>query len=184
MNIGPILEVRDLRKVFTTKRGFPNPETVHVQAIDGVSFAVRPGESFGLVGESGCGKSTVGRCTLQLIPPTSGEVFYKGQSITQSGRSDLNQLRQEIQIIFQDPYSSLNPRLSVAHMLSEPLRVHGVCRRGEARDRVREILNDVGLPADAYWKFPHEFSGGQRQRLAIARALILNPDLIVADEPV
>jgi len=184
MSASPILEVRDLRKVFTSKRGFPNPETVHVQAIDGVSFAVHSGESFGLVGESGCGKSTVGRCTLQLIPPTSGEVVYKGQSITQAAHRDLNRLRQDIQIIFQDPYSSLNPRLSVARMLSEPLRVHSVCGRAEARDRVRETLNDVGLPADAYWKFPHEFSGGQRQRLAIARALILDPDLIVADEPV
>jgi len=184
MSTAPILEVTDLKKVFTSKRGFPNPQTIHVQAIDGVSFHVFAGESFGLVGESGCGKSTVGRCLLQLIPPTSGEVAYKGESIGDVSRRRLNELRQEMQIVFQDPYSSLNPRLSVARMLSEPLRVHNVCGRAEAQERVRDTLNDVGLPADAYGKFPHEFSGGQRQRLAIARALILQPDLIVADEPV
>jgi oligopeptide/dipeptide ABC transporter ATP-binding protein len=184
MSPPPILEVKALRKIFTASRGFPNTKTVSVQAIDCVSFSVRDGESFGLVGESGCGKSTLGRCILQLIPPTSGEVSYKGQSVTRASRRDLSRLRQQMQIIFQDPYSSLNPRLSVAHMLSEPLRVHGVCGRREAMERVRDLLRDVGLPADAQGKYPHQFSGGQRQRLAIARALILEPELIVADEPV
>lgn len=184
MTTAPILEVDNLKKVFKSRRGFLNPKTVNVQAINGVSFSVCAGESFGLVGESGCGKSTVGRCLLQLIPPTSGQVHYKGESITKASPVRLNELRQEIQIIFQDPYSSLNPRLSVARMLSEPLRVHGICDRAEAHERVLDMLNDVGMPTDAHTKFPHEFSGGQRQRLAIARALILEPDLIVADEPV
>lgn len=179
-----ILEVRDLKKIFTTKRGFPNPQIINIHAIDGVSFEVFAGESFGLVGESGCGKSTVGRCLMHLIPPSSGDVHYKGEAIGEASRQRLNALRQEMQIIFQDPYSSLNPRLSVARMLAEPLLVHNVCGRVEAQMRVRKILDEVGLPSDAYHKFPHEFSGGQRQRLAIARALILEPDLIVADEPV
>ena len=139
-----------------------------MQAVDEVSFSVQPGESFGLVGESGCGKSTVGRCILQLIPPTSGEVAYKGQSVTHAKPRDLSRLRQGMQIVFQDPYPSLNPRLSVAHMLTEPLRVHGLCGRAEARERAMSMLRAVGLPADAYAKFPHQFSGGQRQRLAIA----------------
>ena len=184
MTTAPLLEVRDLKKVFTSRVGFLNPKTVHVRAIDGVSFTVEPGESFGLVGESGCGKSTVGRCLLQLIAPTSGEVRFKGEAIGGASRAQLDRLRRQAQIIFQDPYSSLNPRLSVARMLTEPLLVHGICDRAEARERARRMISDVGLPDDAYRKYPHEFSGGQRQRLAIARALILDPELIVADEPV
>ncbi|MEM8744439.1 MAG: dipeptide/oligopeptide/nickel ABC transporter ATP-binding protein, partial [Pseudomonadota bacterium] len=166
MSAGHILEVRDLRKVFTTKRGFPNPETVHVQAIDGVSFSVRKGESFGLVGESGCGKSTVGRCTLQLIQPTSGEVSYKGQSITQANRRDLNRLRQDIQIIFQDPYSSLNPRMTVGNAIMEPMTIHGIySTEAERRDKAIELLTKVNLSEVHFHRYPHEFSGGQRQRI-------------------
>ncbi len=184
MTTTPILEATDLKKVFTSRSGFFNPKTVHVRAIDGVSFSVQPGESFGLVGESGCGKSTVGRCLLQLIAPTSGEVHFQGESVTRASPQHLKKLRQKLQIVFQDPYSSLNPRLSIARMLIEPLLVHGICNRSEARERARQMISDVGLPSDALRKYPHEFSGGQRQRLAVARALILDPELIVADEPV
>jgi oligopeptide/dipeptide ABC transporter ATP-binding protein len=155
-----------------------------VRAVDGVTFEIFKGETLGLVGESGCGKSTVGRCLLRLIEPTRGEVFFEDENVLSlSGRS-LRALRREMQIIFQDPYASLNPRLRVRDIVAEPLIVHGVGEKSERRERVAELLRRVGLDPDYMNRYPHEFSGGQRQRIGIARALALNPKLIVADEPV
>jgi oligopeptide transport system ATP-binding protein len=155
-----------------------------VRAVDGVSFDILPGETLGLVGESGCGKSTVGRCILRLIEPTSGEVFFGGKDVTKMGKTELRELRGEMQIIFQDPYASLNPRLSVLTIVSEPLVIHGIGNKTERKDRVAELLKKVGMDPAYMNRYPHEFSGGQRQRLGIARALALNPRLIIADEPV
>ncbi len=155
-----------------------------VRAVDGVTFEILRGETLGLVGESGCGKSTVGRCLLRLIEPTSGQVEFQGRDILLTGKRDLRALRREMQIIFQDPYASLNPRLRVRDIVSEPLLIHGIGSSEERRERVAELLRRVGLDPDYMNRYPHEFSGGQRQRLGIARALALNPKLIVADEPV
>jgi len=155
-----------------------------VRAVDGVTFEVVRGETLGLVGESGCGKSTVGRCLLRLIEPTRGEITFDGRDVLSLSGGDLRRLRREMQIIFQDPYASLNPRMRVRDIVGEPLRVHGVGERGEVRERVAELLRKVGLDPDYMDRYPHEFSGGQRQRIGIARALALNPRLIVADEPV
>ncbi len=155
-----------------------------VRAVDGVSFDIFSGETLGLVGESGCGKSTVGRCILRLIEPTSGEVVFDGKDVTKMGKQELRALRREMQIIFQDPYASLNPRLSVLTTVSEPLIIHGIGNKTERKDRVAELLQKVGMDPAYMHRYPHEFSGGQRQRLGIARALALNPRLIIADEPV
>lgn len=155
-----------------------------VRAVDGVSFAIKKGETLGLVGESGCGKSTVGRCLIRLIEPTSGAVRVAGQEVTALNKKDLRELRREMQIIFQDPYASLNPRLKVLDIIGEPLVIHGLGHKTERRERVAELLRQVGLDPDYMLRYPHEFSGGQRQRLGIARALALNPQFIVADEPV
>ena len=155
-----------------------------VRAVDGVTFEIVRGETLGLVGESGCGKSTVGRCLLRLIEPTSGEISFDGQDVRALGGGDLRRLRREMQIIFQDPYASLNPRLKVRDIVGEPFIVHGIGTKGERRERVADLLRKVGLDPDYMNRYPHEFSGGQRQRLGIARALALNPKLIVADEPV
>ena len=155
-----------------------------VRAVDGVTFEIYEGETLGLVGESGCGKSTVGRCLLRLIEPTRGEVRFRDADVLGLSGKDLRALRREMQIIFQDPYASLNPRLRVRDIVAEPLIVHGVGEKSERRERVAELLRKVGLDPDYMDRYPHEFSGGQRQRIGIARALALNPKLIVADEPV
>ena len=155
-----------------------------VRAVDGVTFDIFRGETLGLVGESGCGKSTVGRCLLRLIEPTRGEISFEGRDVLALGGADLRKLRREMQIIFQDPYASLNPRLKVRDIVSEPLVIHGIGDKGERRERVADLLRKVGLDPDYMNRYPHEFSGGQRQRIGIARALALNPKLIVADEPV
>jgi peptide/nickel transport system ATP-binding protein len=180
-----ILSVRGLRKHFTASRGFPRTTTVTIRAVDDVSFDVGAGESFGIVGESGCGKSTTGRAILRLIEPDGGTVRYRGIDVLAASSSALRDLRRRLQIVFQDPYSSLNPRLKVGRALAEPMRVHGIATSASEIDaRVRALLDEVGLPPDSADRFPHEFSGGQRQRIGIARALALEPELIVADEPV
>jgi oligopeptide/dipeptide ABC transporter ATP-binding protein len=180
----PLLEVLDLVKHFPIRRGIFGHETGQVRAVDGVSFDVRQGETLGLVGESGCGKTTTGRCILRLIEPTSGTVRFDGQDITRLSRRDLRPLRRQMQVVFQDPYSSLNPRLTVGSMLGEALEIHGLARGAKARTRVAELLELVGLSPDHARRYPHEFSGGQRQRIGVARALAVEPRLIVADEPV
>ncbi len=174
-----LARVRDLVKHFQIE----GSDDV-VRAVDGVSFGLVRGETLGLVGESGCGKSTVGRCLLRLIEPTSGEVEFDGRDVIALNSSGLRHLRREMQIIFQDPYASLNPRLTVRAIVSEPLTIHGIGNNAKRRERVAELLSKVGLDPDYMNRYPHEFSGGQRQRIGIARALALNPKLIVADEPV
>ena len=155
-----------------------------VRAVDGVSFDIFPGETLGLVGESGCGKSTVGRCLLRLIEPTAGEILFGGEDVISLDKKRLRQLRREMQIIFQDPYASLNPRMKVGDIIAEPLVIHNQGTRSERRDRVASLLSRVGLDPDYMNRYAHEFSGGQRQRIGVARSLALNPKLIVADEPV
>ena len=180
----PLLEVTGLAKHFTQTRGFPRATTTTVRAVDGISFQVGPGEAFGLVGESGCGKSTAARALLRLIEPDAGTVHFAGTDIREAGGPALRQLRRRMQIVFQDPYSSLNPARTIGQTLAEPLRVHGVATGQAALDRAGALLEEVGLPAAAAARYPHAFSGGQRQRIGIARALALQPELIVADEPV
>ncbi len=181
----PLVELDDLRVWFPIKSGVVLDRHVgDVKAVDGVSFAIHRGETLGLVGESGCGKSTVGRAMLRLYRPTGGRVIFDGQDITKLSDNALQPLRRRMQMVFQDPFASLNPRHSVGRMIGEPLRVHGIASGAEAGKRMREILEVVGLPADAAGRYPHEFSGGQRQRIGLARALALNPELVVCDEPV
>jgi oligopeptide transport system ATP-binding protein len=182
---GALLQVRDLRKEFPVKSGFLIERVSHtVNAVDGVSFEVHEGKTLGLVGESGSGKSTTGYCILQLLKPTAGSVLYQGKELTKLGREDIRKMRREMQIVFQDPYSSLDPRMTVGDIVAEPLEVHGVGTRRNRRARVRELLDVVGFNPDYENRYPHEFSGGQRQRVGVARALALNPSLIVCDEPV
>jgi peptide/nickel transport system ATP-binding protein len=182
---GNLVELEDLKIYFPIKSGVVLDRHVgDVKAVDGVTFEIRRGETLGLVGESGSGKTTVGRAILRLYEPTAGRIVFDGQEITNLSESELRPLRRRMQMIFQDPYSSLNPRHSVGRMVSEPMRVHGIGSRRGAGARVRELLQTVGLPADAASRYPHEFSGGQRQRIGLARALALNPDFIVCDEPV
>ena len=181
----PLVETRDLRVWFPIKSGMVLDRHVgDVKAVDGVDLSVWRGETLGLVGESGCGKSTVGRTLLRLYRPTGGEVIFDGRDVTKLSEGQMRPLRRRMQMIFQDPYASLNPRHSIGKIVGEPLRVHGVASRGEATARVQELLSTVGLPEDAANRFPHEFSGGQRQRIGLARALALNPEFLVCDEPV
>jgi peptide/nickel transport system ATP-binding protein len=179
-----ILEVAGLSKTFAARKGFMGGTVAMVRALSQVSFSVAAGEAFGLVGESGCGKSTAGRAILRLIEADSGTVLFKGESVFEADAGRLRRLRRQMQIVFQDPYSSLNPRRTIGQTLREPMRVHGMAGAREIADAVREVLGEVGMPRDAADKYPHEFSGGQRQRIGIARALVLRPELIVADEPV
>ncbi|MFK0158815.1 ABC transporter ATP-binding protein [Streptomyces sp. NPDC090493] len=181
----PLLEVSGLTKYFPVKGGFPIRRTVgHVQAVDGIDLTVHVGESFGLVGESGCGKSTTGRLITRLLEPTDGTITYRGREIGHASRRQLAPIRSEIQMIFQDPYSSLNPRQTVGKIISGPMEINGIEPEGGREKRVRELLEIVGLNPEHFNRFPHEFSGGQRQRIGVARALALEPKLIVADEPV
>ncbi|MFF9346174.1 ABC transporter ATP-binding protein [Streptomyces sp. NPDC014734] len=181
----PLLHVSGLTKHFPIKAGFPIRRTVGaVQAVDGLDFTVSGGESLGLVGESGCGKSTTGRLITRLLEPTSGRISYRGQDIAHASRKQLAPVRNEIQMIFQDPYASLNPRQTVGKIITAPMEINGIEPAGGREARVRELLETVGLNPEHYNRFPHEFSGGQRQRIGVARALALEPKLIVADEPV
>jgi oligopeptide/dipeptide ABC transporter ATP-binding protein len=180
----PLLEVHNLTKIFVSKRGFPIPRTVSVRAVDGVSFDVGRAEALGIVGESGCGKSTVARVALRLLSADGGSVRFGGEDVFSASRERMRVLRARLQIVFQDPASALNPRQRIGDALAEPLAVHGIAKGADAATRVRALLDEVGLPRSALDRFPHEFSGGQRQRIGIARALALNPDLIFADEPV
>ena len=176
---------QELVKIKNLIKHFP-VESSHdvVRAVDDVSFDIYPGETLGLVGESGCGKSTVGRCILRLYEPTSGEIRFEDQDITNLPNKEMQKLRREMQIIFQDPYASLNPRLTILSIVSEPLKIHGIGGKREQKERVADLLTKVGLDPQYMYRYPHEFSGGQRQRLGIARALALNPKLIICDEPV
>jgi oligopeptide transport system ATP-binding protein len=181
----PLLEVTDLVKHFPIKSGIVvDREVARVRAVDGVSFTLHEGETLGLVGESGCGKSTLCRAVLQLTTPTSGSVKFEGQELVGRSRRDLRASRREMQMIFQDPFASLNPRKRVGQIIGDQLELHGLARGAELKRRVQDLLDRVGLSAEHYNRFPHEFSGGQRQRIGIARALALRPKLIVADEPV
>ncbi len=179
----PLLEVRHLVKEFSRKRGLFGGRSV-VRAVDGVSFVVEESETFGLVGESGSGKTTTGRCILRLIEPTAGEVRFKGEDVLAFNRARMRQARRDMQIVFQDPYSSLNPRMRVGSIVEEPLAIHRVGSRAERRARVAELFELVGLDPTQLARYPHQFSGGQRQRIGLARALALNPSLVIADEPV
>ena len=179
----PLLSVRDLNTHFPVKRGIFQRTVDHVRAVDGVSFDLAPGETLGLVGESGCGKTTVGRTILRLIPATSGEVIFDGKPVFKQSAVDLRALRREMQIIFQDPGGSLNPRMRVGRLVGEPLMVHGLAKGDELQYRVEQLLERCGLWKQAADRYPHEFSGGQRQRIGIARALAVQPRLIVCDEP-
>ncbi|MEV7342641.1 dipeptide ABC transporter ATP-binding protein [Streptomyces sp. NPDC093544] len=184
-NTNPLLDVTGLTKHFPVMGGFPIKRKIGaVQAVDGLDFQIAEGESLGLVGESGCGKSTTGRLITRLLEPTGGKITYRGQDITHANRRQLAPVRSEIQMIFQDPYASLNPRQTVGKIISGPMEINDINPAGGRENRVRELLETVGLNPEHYNRFPHEFSGGQRQRIGVARALALSPKLIVADEPV
>jgi len=178
-----MLKIRELKKYFPVKTGLGKGK-VHLKAVDGVSLEIQAGETFGLVGESGCGKSTLGYCVLRLIEPTSGEILFEGQNILALDAAEMRSLRREIQMVFQDPASSLDPRMTVGQIVEEPFVIHKLYPKLDRRRRVQELLEAVGMDENAAGKYPHQFSGGQRQRIGIARALALNPKLIVADEPV
>ena len=182
--MAPLIEVRNLKKYFPVKKGVFSKVVAHVRAVDDVSFAVAPGETLGLVGESGCGKTTAGRSLLRLIEPTAGQVLYNGSDLLSLSAEELRRHRRDLQIIFQDPYSSLNPRMTVGAIVSEGLTVHGIGDKAERIERVKQTLQQVGLDPAYVNRYPHEFSGGQRQRIGLARALTLSPKVIVADEPV
>ncbi|MDC6167381.1 ABC transporter ATP-binding protein [Paucibacter sp. XJ19-41] len=185
MSTTPLLKVENLVKHFPIKGGLLGREQARVHAVDGVSFELMAGETLGLVGESGCGKSTTGRCILRLIEPSSGQVWFDGREVTALGKSELRALARDMQIIFQDPYASLNPRMTVGAIIGEALTIHKLAKtRADYEGRIVELLETVGLSADHLRRYPHEFSGGQRQRIGIARALAVSPKLIVCDEAV
>ena len=180
----PVIEVEGLKTYFPVKKGVLSRTVGYVRAVDGVTFAINEGETLGLVGESGCGKSTMGKTILKLIEPTAGKITLEGKDITALSRREMRPYRREMQIIFQDPYSSLNPRMSVGNIVGEPFVIHKLAKGREKEDRVAELFSRVGLRPEQMRSYPHEFSGGQRQRVGIARALALNPKLIIGDEPV
>ncbi len=179
-----LLEIRNLKKHFPMGGGWFGGKREYVKAVDGVSISVEDGETVGLVGESGCGKSTLGRCILRLIEPSEGEVFFEGRELTSMDREEMREMRRKMQIIFQDPYASLNPRMRVGDIIGEGLEIHNIAKGAEKRERVVELLARVGLHGEHYGRYPHEFSGGQRQRIGVARALAVNAKFIVADEAV
>jgi oligopeptide/dipeptide ABC transporter ATP-binding protein len=182
--MAPLIEVRNLKKYFPVKKGVFSRVVAQVRAVDDISFSLSPGETLGLVGESGCGKTTAGRSLLRLIEPSAGEVLFNGENLLGLSSEELRRRRRDLQIIFQDPYSSLNPRMTVGAIVSEGLTVHGIGDKAERIERVKQTLQQVGLDPAYVNRYPHEFSGGQRQRIGLARALILNPKFIVCDEPV
>jgi oligopeptide transport system ATP-binding protein len=179
-----LLIVRDLKKYFPVHRGVLARTVANVKAVDGVTFAISKGETLGLVGESGSGKTTVGRCILRLIEPTSGEVIFDGTNVLDLNANDMRRMRRNMQIVFQDPYASLNPRMTVGAIVAEPLIIHGGMNGSERDEKVAQLLTKVGLQPDYHRRYPHEFSGGQRQRVGVARALATNPQFLVLDEPV
>jgi oligopeptide/dipeptide ABC transporter ATP-binding protein len=182
--LNTLLDVKNLKVHFPIKKGLLSKTVGHVYAVDDVSFTLNEGQTLGFVGESGCGKTTTGLAVLRLIKATSGKVFYRGKDILLASKSELRGLKKQMQIIFQDPYSSLNPRMTVNQIISDPMEIHGLYKGSERKDRISFLLEKVGLSPDQGRRFPHEFSGGQRQRIGIARALAVDPDLIIGDEPV
>jgi len=184
MDNNQLLVAKNLKKYFPVRTGLFSRTVAAVRAVDGVSFSIKPSETFGLVGESGCGKSTLGRVLLRLIEPTSGEIYFEGRNLVELKSEEMRRMRKQMQIIFQDPYSSLNPRMTIGSIIGEALTIHRLAQGKAKKDRVLKLLDEVGVHPEAYNRYPHEFSGGQRQRIGIARALACEPRFIVCDEPV